>query len=78
MRVGRGRGKTGGEEKKPSATKCSTRLVHSRERETTLTLKTGSVYHVRNITCIHLRAKGPNIYIYRRERIYKEPTEEIQ
>jgi hypothetical protein len=30
-----------------------------------------------NITYIHLRAKGLNIYMYRRERIYKEHPEEI-
>jgi hypothetical protein len=33
---------------------------------------------VMNSTCIHLRAKGPNIYMYRSERIYKEPPGEIQ
>jgi hypothetical protein len=38
----------------------------------------GSINHVMNSTCIHLRAKGPNIYMYRRERTYKEPPEEIQ
>jgi hypothetical protein len=32
-----------------------------------------SVYYVLNSTCIYMRAEGPNIYIYRRERIYKEP-----
>jgi hypothetical protein len=26
-----------------------------------------------NNTCIHLREKGQNIYMYRREKIYKEP-----
>jgi hypothetical protein len=30
-----------------------------------------------NNTCIHLRAKGLNIYMYRRGRIYKEPSGEI-
>jgi hypothetical protein len=30
-----------------------------------------------NNTCIHLRANDPNIYIYRRGRIYKEPLGEI-
>jgi hypothetical protein len=49
----------------------------SRERKTNLTLKLGSVYHVMNNVCIHLRAKGLNIYMYRRRRIYKEPPEEI-
>jgi hypothetical protein len=33
----------------------------------------GSVYHVMTSTCIHLRVKDLNIYMYRRERIYKEP-----
>jgi hypothetical protein len=32
-----------------------------------------SVYYVLNSTCIYMRAEGLNIYIYRRERIYKEP-----
>jgi hypothetical protein len=32
---------------------------------------------VMNSACIHLRAKGPNIYMYRRGRIYKEPPGEI-
>jgi hypothetical protein len=36
----------------------------SRERKTNLTLKLGFVYHVMNNVCIHLRAKGLNIYIY--------------
>jgi hypothetical protein len=43
------------------------------ERGKTLTLNSGSVYYVRNNTYIHLRAKSLNIYMYRRERIYKEP-----
>jgi hypothetical protein len=55
------------------------RRARSREREEqTLTLICGSVYHVMNSTCIHLRVKGLNIYMYRRGRIYKEPPEEIQ
>jgi hypothetical protein len=33
---------------------------------------------VRNSTFIHLRAKGPNIYMYKRGRIYKDPPGEIQ
>jgi hypothetical protein len=33
----------------------------------------GSIYHVMNSTCIDLWVKGPNIYMYRRGRIYKEP-----
>jgi hypothetical protein len=36
------------------------------------------LYHVMNSTCIHLRIKGLNIYMYSRERIYKETSEEIQ
>jgi hypothetical protein len=32
-------------------------------------------YHVRNSTCIHMRAGYLNIYIYRRGRIYKEHLE---
>jgi hypothetical protein len=43
-----------------------------RERKTNLTLKTGSVYHVINSTCIHLKVKSPNIYMYRRGRICKK------
>jgi hypothetical protein len=31
-----------------------------------------------NSTCIHLRAKSPNIYMYRKGRIYKEPPREMQ
>jgi hypothetical protein len=42
------------------------------------TLISVSVYHIMNITCIHLKVEGPNIYMYRRERIYKEPPGEIQ
>jgi hypothetical protein len=30
---------------------------------------------VMNRTCIHLRANDPNIYMYRRGRIYKKPLE---
>jgi hypothetical protein len=48
------------------------------EERKNLTLICGSRYHVMNSTCIHLRAKGPNIYMYRRRRIYKEPPGEIQ
>jgi hypothetical protein len=36
----------------------------------------GSVYHVMNSTCIHLRVE--DIYMYRRRRIYKEPPRVIQ
>jgi nitrogen fixation/metabolism regulation signal transduction histidine kinase len=59
--------------KKPTALKCN-QIARERER-TTLTLKTGSIYHVMNSTCIHLRAKDSNLYMYRRGRIYKEPLE---
>jgi hypothetical protein len=47
------------------------RKKSSREREKTLALNSGSVYHIRNITYIHLRVKGSNIYMYKRGRIYK-------
>jgi hypothetical protein len=33
---------------------------------------------VMNNTCIYLRVEGPNIYMYRRGRIYKEPLRKIQ
>jgi hypothetical protein len=33
---------------------------------------------VMNNTCIHMRTEGPNIFMYRREEIYKEPPGEIQ
>jgi hypothetical protein len=46
------------------------RLLGRREN---LTLVCGSVYHIMNSTCIHLREKGQNIYMYRMGRIYKEP-----
>jgi hypothetical protein len=46
--------------------------VQKKERGKTLTLIYGSAYHVMNSTYIHLRAKDPNIYMYRRGRIYKE------
>jgi hypothetical protein len=36
------------------------------------------VASVMNSTCIHLRAKSSYIYMYRRGRIYKDPTGEIQ
>jgi hypothetical protein len=36
------------------------------------------LYHIMNSTCIHLRAKVLNIYMYRSGRIYKEPPGEIQ
>jgi hypothetical protein len=39
------------------------------ERRITLTLKTGFVYYVINITFIHLRANDSNIYMYKRRRI---------
>jgi hypothetical protein len=43
-----------------------------RGSKTNLTLKFDSVYHVMNITCIHLRIKRLNIYMYISETIYKE------
>jgi hypothetical protein len=48
------------------------RLLGRREN---LTLVCGFVYHVMNNTCIHLKIKGPNIYMYRRRRIYKKTLE---
>jgi hypothetical protein len=39
--------------------------------------KQSQVTAVMNNTCIHLRGKGLNIYMYRRGRIYKEPPGEI-
>jgi hypothetical protein len=36
------------------------------------------VFSVMNITCIHMRAEGPNIYMYRRREIYREPPGKIQ
>jgi hypothetical protein len=62
------------EEQEPMMAKCKNRG----DEKITLILKIGSVYHVRNNACIHLRAKGQNIYMYRRRRIYKEPPREIQ
>jgi hypothetical protein len=47
-------------------------MKKNEEREKTLTLIYGSAYHIMNSTCIYLRAKGPNIYMYKRGRIYKE------
>jgi hypothetical protein len=34
--------------------------------------------NVMNSICIYLRANDSYIYMYRREKIYKEPPEEIQ
>jgi hypothetical protein len=48
-----------------------------RERRT-LTLKIGSIYHVRNSNCIHMGTGGPNIYMYMKGKIYKESPEGIQ
>jgi hypothetical protein len=48
------------------------------EERNKLTLICGSRYHVMNNTCIYLRAKCPNIYMYKRGRIYKEPPGEMQ
>jgi hypothetical protein len=44
-----------------------------RKERTTRTLKGGSIYHGMNSTCIHLRAKDPNIYMYRRGKYIKNP-----
>jgi hypothetical protein len=65
------------EDRRPATMKCNTKS-HGREKKRTLTLKIGSDYHVMNNTCIHLRARGSNIYMYRRGTIYKESTGEIQ
>jgi hypothetical protein len=44
-----------------------------RERtEPNLTLGIDSIYYIRNNTCINLRIKGLNIYMYRRWRILKK------
>jgi hypothetical protein len=59
----------------PSEKKIGNRGVVARGGEKNLTLVCGFVYHVMNSTCIHLRAEGSNIYLYRRGRIYKEPLE---
>jgi hypothetical protein len=48
------------------------------QEEKNPTLVFAFVYHVMNSTCIHLRVRGPNIYMYKRGRIYKEPLGEIQ
>jgi hypothetical protein len=50
---------------------------HGEERRT-LTLKIGSVYHVSNSTCIYLRIRGLNIYMYMKGKIYKELLKGIQ
>jgi hypothetical protein len=65
-------------EEKRLAVGQSARKKSLGERKRILTLICGSVYHVMNKTYIHLRAKGPNIYMYKRERIYKEYPDEIQ
>jgi hypothetical protein len=39
--------------------------------------KIGSAYHVMYNTCIHMKVEDPNIYMYKRGRIYKEPPGEI-
>jgi hypothetical protein len=69
------------QERRPAATEYSADHVRrsrdgkkkcmksSRERKTNLTLKTDSVYHIMNNTCIHLRVKDPNIYMYKRRNI---------
>jgi hypothetical protein len=55
-------------------TKCKVKKNHGREES----LIFGFIYHVMNSTCIHLRTRGLNIYMYMKEKIYKEPYEEIQ
>jgi hypothetical protein len=59
----------------PTTMKCKEKSWE--EREETLTLICDCGYHVMNNTCIHLRVKVLNIYMYKRGRIYKEPYEEI-
>jgi hypothetical protein len=46
--------------------------IREREERTT-TLIFGSVYHVMNSTCIHMRTGGLNIYIYMKEKYTKNP-----
>jgi hypothetical protein len=49
------------------------RARSNREKEgRTLTLIFGFVYR---ISLVYMRTGGPNIYMYRRGRIYKEPLE---
>jgi hypothetical protein len=31
-----------------------------------------------NSTCIDMRTEGPNIYMYMKGKIYKDPPEELQ
>jgi hypothetical protein len=57
---------------------CSNREVREIVGKRTLTLKIGFVYHVMNSTYIHLRTGGPNIYMYMKGKIYKEPPKGIQ
>jgi hypothetical protein len=66
----------------PEGTKMLAQVQHQEQRRLGEERKTnpnfGFVYHVMNNTCIYLRAKRLNIYMYRRRRIYKEPPGEIQ
>jgi hypothetical protein len=55
---------------------CS-RSIRERE-ERTLTLIFRYVYHVMNNTCIDMATLGPDIYMYRKGEIYKEPPRGIQ
>jgi hypothetical protein len=48
-------------------TKCKEKIT-GREK----TLISSSIYHVTNNTCIHLKTRNPNIYMYMIENIYKE------
>jgi hypothetical protein len=52
--------------------KCDGRMWEERDN---LILKIGSVYHIRNSTCIYPRVKCLNIYIYRRGEYTKNPVE---
>jgi hypothetical protein len=51
-------------------------VIRTGEIKITLILKTGSVYHVMNSTCIHLRTGGPNIYMYMKGKYTKNPQKE--
>jgi hypothetical protein len=52
-----------------------TRKTDGDEVQETLTLKTDFIYYVMNSTCIQLRVKSFNIYVYRREKYIKSPEE---
>jgi hypothetical protein len=59
----------------PGGCSTTTNAQNRGREEKILTLNSGSVYHVRNNTCIHSRANDPNIYIYRRGEYTKNPLE---